>query len=265
MMWHIDQLKHNVKYSTLEKNRRSDDHRGSEKQSKESNSGENYHNLERNYNDKDDDDDNDNNRVKDDDPNDDYIDVEYERSDHINRTHNDNVNDKNVEVMNNTNQLSKIQSRINENNKSPEHFCETYMTTLQELKSTYPTLIFQVINDNAISINIQGYWFDILVKDNCEDQYDNQHNDVRVDRNAMKFVDNYVIFKDTEALLLEKDETWRGAYLVVNNADDKYLHETEGSALRGKEGKHSFVGRIGYNEKTAEVLALGQQEKRELR
>ena len=62
MMWHIDQLKHNVKHSTLKKNRRSDDHRGSEKQSKESNSGESYHNLERNYNDKDDDDDNDNNR-----------------------------------------------------------------------------------------------------------------------------------------------------------------------------------------------------------
>ena len=162
----------------------------------------------------------------------------------------------------NTTNLSKIQSRINENNKCPEHFCDTYMTTLQELKSTYPTLIFQVINDNAISINIQGYWFDILVKDNCEDQSDNhhndEHNDVRVDRNAMKFVDNYVIFKDTEASLLEKDETWRGAYLVVNNADDKYLHETEGSALRGKEGKHSFVGRIGYNEKTAEVLALDQ-------
>ena len=36
--------------------------------------------------------------------------------------------------MNTTNQLSKIQSRINENNKSPEHFCDTYMTTLQELK-----------------------------------------------------------------------------------------------------------------------------------
>jgi hypothetical protein len=34
----------------------------------------------------------------------------------------------------NTNQLSKIQSRINENNKSPEHFCDTYITTLQELK-----------------------------------------------------------------------------------------------------------------------------------
>jgi hypothetical protein len=36
--------------------------------------------------------------------------------------------------MNNTNQLSKIQSRINQNNKSPEHFCDTYITTLQELK-----------------------------------------------------------------------------------------------------------------------------------
>jgi len=36
--------------------------------------------------------------------------------------------------MNNTNQLSKIQSRINENDKSPEHFCDTHMTTLQELK-----------------------------------------------------------------------------------------------------------------------------------
>ena len=36
--------------------------------------------------------------------------------------------------MNNTDQLSKIQSKINENNKSPEHFCDTHMTTLQELK-----------------------------------------------------------------------------------------------------------------------------------
>ena len=47
----------------------------------------------------------------------------------------------------NTNQLSKIQSRINENNKSPEHFCDTYITTLQELKRKSNTSLLNRGND----------------------------------------------------------------------------------------------------------------------
>lgn len=38
---------------------------------------------------------------------------------------------------------------------------------------------------------------------------------------------------------------YRGKYLVVNGADSRFIHLTEDSALRGKEGPHSFVSRIG--------------------
>ena len=270
-MKNINQSKRNVKYSPPEKSRRSNDLHCSEKDAKVVNSGENDHKLKRNNNNNNNNDDvrnnvninddNDYKDVKDDDANDDDNNLEYDRNDYIDKTHHDtsNVNDKKVKVIN-TDQQSRIQLMIdNEDNKSHAHVWDTYETTLRELKSTYPTLLFQVINDNTISINVQGRWFNILVKDNREDDqpdkyndnYHGQHHDIhqdrviRVDCNAMKFVDNYVIFKETEASLLEKGETWRGAYLVVNNADDKYLHETEDSALRGKEGKYSFVGRIG--------------------
>jgi hypothetical protein len=81
-----------------------------------------------------------------------------------------------------------------------------------------------------------------------------------VNNDARTLVSNYVVFKATEATLIESN---RGDYLVINCPDSKYLHKTEDSARRGQEGLSSFVGRIGVGEFKEEVLVLSTIEKSE--
>jgi hypothetical protein len=124
---------------------------------------------------------------------------------------------------------------------------------LQELKNEFPNLEIKFVN-NSICVNIQGFWYSVASHEN---------EDWKVNQDAKAIVSNFAVYKATEASLIESNPSCRGDYLVVNGADSKFLHKTEDSALRGKDGPHSFVGRIGAGEFKEEVLALSVVEKPE--
>ena len=112
-------------------------------------------------------------------------------------------------------------------------YCFCFVNNLNmfnNLKKKYNILNI-ILKNNNIFVNIENTWVNLVI--------DNNYNDV------IKFLDNYILFKKKEKTLNEK---WRGSYLLVNNKDEIYIYETEGSAYKAKKDKNSFLGKIEYIE-----------------
>ena len=124
-------------------------------------------------------------------------------------------------------------------------------TLLQELKNEFPNVDIQFVNE-TICANLEGFWYGIVSKGD---------GDWKVNEDAKAIVANYSLFKETEASLIERNPSCLGEYLVINGPDSKFWAKTEDSALRSKEGPHSFVGRIGAGEFKEEILVLAGKEK----
>jgi hypothetical protein len=117
---------------------------------------------------------------------------------------------------------------------------------LQSLKDQFPTLSIACIN-GAVCVRMDGVWGIVA----------NQENGTWVTNDrTLKVLPNYVIYKELEASLLA-DPANSGAYILVNDADSRFLHETHDSAWRGRMNEHAYVGRIGIDGSSCEVLILG--------
>jgi hypothetical protein len=68
------------------------------------------------------------------------------------------------------------------------------------------------------------------------------------------------VFKQLGSQLIAENPSCRGAYLLVNNPNERFVYETHDSAWRDKD-PHGFIGRIGIEDSSEEVLALGAVEK----
>jgi hypothetical protein len=125
-------------------------------------------------------------------------------------------------------------------------------TILRSLKEQYPSLTIAFTN-GAICVWMPGVWTAVAYKENGA-WVINDH--------VRKNLPNYVIFKELEASLLA-DASNRGAYILVNDETSKFLHETHDSAWHGRTNEHAFIGRIGTDDSSGEILALGAVEKPE--
>jgi hypothetical protein len=121
---------------------------------------------------------------------------------------------------------------------------------LATLKGEFPTLQIEYAN-NAIRVRIPGSWAGIASKS----------DGWQVNERIKPILPKYVIFKALENDLLERDPSTRGAYLLIDGPTSRSLHETHDSAWRARRDDHSFVGRIGAEDSSDEVLALSFIEK----
>ena len=121
---------------------------------------------------------------------------------------------------------------------------------IAKLKGEFPTLAFQFMN-NAICVRMPGCWVEIASKS----------DGWTVNEKVQSLLPNYVIFKHVESELIAQDPDTRGAYLEINGPCSRFLHETFDSAWRSKYSDLSFVGRIGTEDSSDEVLALSDVEK----
>ena len=97
-----------------------------------------------------------------------------------------------------------------------------------------------------------GFWSGIA---------DKRSGDWVVNEELKSVVRNYVVFKQLESQLIERDPfKYRGAYLLVNSPTTRLVYETFDPAWRNK-SPHGFLGRIGIEDSSEEVLALGAIEK----
>ena len=123
---------------------------------------------------------------------------------------------------------------------------------MQSLKNEFQTVTFDFIKQ-AICVNILGFWEVIAVRNaSCE---------WTMDENIRTLVRNYVIFQKLEAEILETDPSTRGGYLLVNSNDSRFFCETMDSAYRKMSGPYSFIGRIGVDNDSEEILALSAVDK----
>ncbi len=116
---------------------------------------------------------------------------------------------------------------------------------LATLREEFPTLTIEFTN-NAICVRMPGFWAGIASKS----------EGWKVNERVKSILPNYVIFKALEHDLLVRDPSTRGAYLLINGPCSRFLHETHDSAWRGRDTELSFVGRIGIEDSSNEVLAL---------
>ena len=121
---------------------------------------------------------------------------------------------------------------------------------LRSLKEQYPSLTI-AFDNNAICVRLPGFWTAVAYKENGTWVINDHTN---------KSLPNYVIFKELEASLLA-DASNRGAYILVNDETSMSLHETHDSAWRGRTNDYAFIGRIGTDDSSGEILALGAIEK----
>ena len=77
-------------------------------------------------------------------------------------------------------------------------------------------------------------------------------------------IHNYVTFKRCEQDILIKDASYRGAYLLVNGPESIYICETQDSAFQSRENIHAFIGCIGIEDSSQEILAVSRVEKPDL-
>jgi hypothetical protein len=125
---------------------------------------------------------------------------------------------------------------------------------LATLKSSFPDLHIKFTND-AICVRMPGFWAGIASK--------SESDGWTVNEQIKSILPNYVIFKEVEKSLLAQDPGTRGAYLLIDNSESRFLHETHDSAWRARESDFSFVGRIGMEDSSEEILALSSVEKPE--
>jgi len=123
---------------------------------------------------------------------------------------------------------------------------------LDKLRNEFPTLTIEY-KSSAISVYLLGYWTGIASQNDSGDWVINE--DVR------SILPNYVLFKSLESEL-KKDPSRRGAYLLVNSPNERFVYETFDPASRDK-ANHGFLGRIGQEESSDEVLVLSAIEKPE--
>lgn len=128
-----------------------------------------------------------------------------------------------------------------------------YEPVVQSLRDEFPTVTINFINE-AICVRMLGFWAAIARK---------MSGEWEVNEDVRALVRNYVIFKKSEEELLRRDPLSRGAYLLINDSDSKFFCETQDSAIRNRKSKHSFVGRIGFEGSTEEILLLDALEKPE--
>jgi hydrogenase maturation factor len=114
---------------------------------------------------------------------------------------------------------------------------------LESLRNEFPILII-AYQDGAICVRVYGKWSRVVSKE-CgvwvEDEY------------IRAILPNYVVFKEVEASLLA-DAANRGAYVLVNDPESRFLHETFDSASRAQTNEYAFIGEVGADETTEERL-----------
>jgi hypothetical protein len=123
---------------------------------------------------------------------------------------------------------------------------------LKSLRREFPSLKVDFVND-AICVYVSHFWSSIASRD--------LNGEWKINENVKSTINNYVIFRKLEIVLLDRDPSYRGAYLVVNDGDSKSVHETYDSACRAISSDHAFIGRIGRDASSETVLALSNIEK----
>ena len=88
----------------------------------------------------------------------------------------------------------------------------------------------------------------------------NDDNEWVINEDVYETVRNYDIFKKVEAELMKKHPSYRGAYLLVNSGNSKYIYETFDGASRDHQ-KNGFIGRIGMEGINLEILMLDAIQK----
>jgi hydrogenase maturation factor len=114
---------------------------------------------------------------------------------------------------------------------------------LESLWNEFPTLIL-AYQDSAISVRVCDKWSRLVSKESgvwVEDEY------------IRAILPNYVVFKEVEAFLLA-DAANRGAYVLVNDPESRFLHETFDSASRAQTNEYAFIGEVGADGTTEEGL-----------
>jgi hydrogenase maturation factor len=114
---------------------------------------------------------------------------------------------------------------------------------LESLRDEFPTQIL-AYQGSAICVRVCGRWSRVVSKESgvwVEDEY------------IRAILPNYVIFKEVEASLLT-DAANRGAYVLVNDPESRFLHETFDSASRAQTNEYAFIGKVGADETTEEGL-----------
>jgi hypothetical protein len=121
---------------------------------------------------------------------------------------------------------------------------------LLSLKDEFPSLTIEYKND-AICVRMLGFWSGIASKST---------GDWVVNEEVKSILPKFVVFKELESRLISENPSCRGAYLLINSPSERFVYETHDAAWRDKD-PHGFMGRIGIEDSSEEVLALGTVEK----
>ena len=122
-----------------------------------------------------------------------------------------------------------------------------YEPTMLLLRDEFPSVTIS-FEKGAICAKMLGFWTAIASKTLA--------GEWEVNEDIKALVHNYVIFKQAEAGFLSRDPSSRGAYLLINDSDSKFICETQDSALENMRSSRSFVGRIGLEGSTEDILIL---------
>jgi hypothetical protein len=123
---------------------------------------------------------------------------------------------------------------------------------IYSLKQEFPELEFKD-RGGTILVDMQGYSFAVASK-SLEGAW-------RINEHAKNVMNNYTMFKNLEATILQDEPDKAGWYIVVNSPEDRTLHMVEDSANRNMSSPSSYCGRIGFNWKKVQILAVGEVEK----
>lgn len=121
---------------------------------------------------------------------------------------------------------------------------------LQSFKDEFPSLTIEYKN-GAICVRMLGFWSGIASKST---------GDWVVNEEVKSILRNFVVFKQLESRLISENPSCRGAYLLVNNPSKRFVYATHDAAWLDK-NHDGFIGQIGIEDSSEEVLALGAVEK----
>lgn len=105
--------------------------------------------------------------------------------------------------------------------------------------------------NGAICVRMLRFWSGIASKST---------GDWVVNEKVKSILPNFVVFKQLESRLISENPSCLGAYLLVNNPSERFMFETYDAAWRHK-NHDGFMGKIGIEDSSEEVLALGAVEK----
>ena len=116
----------------------------------------------------------------------------------------------------------------------------------ESLKEEFPSVTF-LFENGAIIVR--------MLRDRYKIAHIGLNNNWVVEEDVRSFISNYIMFKQLESELIEKNSSYRGNYLLVNGPTERFVYETYDPASRDL-APDGFLGCIGIEDSSNDILLV---------